>query len=161
MAERIVINTGPLITLAKIDALDLPARLPFKFICPQQVREELDAGERCGYGSIQPEWLTVERLDRAVPRVEATTLGKGEAAVIEMALQQQIARVCIDEWKGRRAALTAGLKLTGVLGLLGRAKRLGLISEVRPYVEMAVQKGIRYDDSLVRQVLMSVGEAQT
>ena len=41
MAERIVINTGPLIALARMDALDVAGQLPYQFICPSQVREEL------------------------------------------------------------------------------------------------------------------------
>lgn len=49
MAERIVINTGPLIALARMDALDVPGQLPYEFICPRQVREELDDGASLGY----------------------------------------------------------------------------------------------------------------
>ena len=49
MAERIVINTGPLITLARIEALHIPEQLPFEFVCPEQVREELDAGEQAQF----------------------------------------------------------------------------------------------------------------
>lgn len=158
MAEQLVINTGPLISLAAMGVLDLPGTLPYTFICPQQVREELDAGERRGYLSVHPPWLVVMSLGRSLPRLESSTLGKGEAAVIELALERKIARVCIDEWKGRRAALTAGLHVTGVLGLLGRAKKLGLVSAVRPLIERAVAAGIRYDALLVRQVLDAVGE---
>lgn len=33
-AERIVINTGPLIALARMDALHVPGQLPYQFICP-------------------------------------------------------------------------------------------------------------------------------
>ena len=159
MAEVIVINTGPLITLAKINALDVAGRMPFSFVCPEQVRQELDAGERSGHERIRPDWLKVERLGRDLPRVESSTLGKGEAAVIELALERDVRRVCIDEWKGRRAALASGLRVTGVLGLLGRAKKLGLVPAVRPYVQKAVEAGVRYDASLVQRVLQAVGEA--
>lgn len=159
MAERIIINTGPLITLAKMDALHVPEQLPFIFLCPEQVREELEAGERAGHSRVRPEWLEVTRLSRGLSKLEATTLGKGESAVIELALELGVQRVCIDEWKGRRAALTAGLKVTGVIGLLGRAKKLGLIPAVRPFVDKATAAGIRYDAELVRQVLKTVGEA--
>ena len=40
-------------------------------------------------------------------------------------LEQAIRDVCIDEWRGRRAAAAIGLQVTGSLGLLGRAKSLG------------------------------------
>ena len=159
MADRIVIDTGPLIALARIDALDLPGRLPIEFVCPVEVREELDAGERAGYGRVAPGWLSVVPLNRPLSRMEASTLGKGEAAVIALAAELGIETVCIDEWKGRRSALAAGLNVTGALGLLGRAKRLGLVQAIGPYVDRAVREGIRYDESLIRRVLESVGEA--
>lgn len=87
-------------------------------------------------------------------------LDAGEAAVIQLALERRVARVCIDEQKGRRAAQAVGLAVTGTLGLLGRAKQLGLISALRPWVEKAIQEGIRYDPELVRRVLEAAGEVE-
>jgi len=49
MPERLVIDTGPLITLSRIDCLDVMGRLPFEFLCPDAVRRELDEGEAAGY----------------------------------------------------------------------------------------------------------------
>lgn len=158
MGEPIVINTGPLITLSRIDALDLAGRLPFRFVCPKEVRDELDEGEEAGYARVAPPWLTVEAGEGSPSSTDSTALGLGESAVIQLALEQSIRRVCIDEWKGRRAALVCGLKVTGVLGLLGRAKRLGLIPAMRPYIEKAVDAGIYYHPSLVSAVLDAAGE---
>jgi hypothetical protein len=56
MAERVVINTGPLIALAKMDSLDVTGQLPLEFICPADVRDELDEGAAQGYQLIVPSW---------------------------------------------------------------------------------------------------------
>ncbi len=45
MPEKIVINTGPLITMERIEAFDTIGKLPFEFIAPTEVRWELEAGE--------------------------------------------------------------------------------------------------------------------
>ncbi len=58
MAERIVINTGPLVAFARADLLDLPGKLPFDFICPLEVCQEIADGVSKGYPSAEPEWLT-------------------------------------------------------------------------------------------------------
>lgn len=85
MAERIVVNTGPLITLARIDCLDVVGRLPFEFLCPEQVRKELDQGERVGHPRIYPDWLTAYPLAGPLPLVSIAALDEGEAAVIQLA----------------------------------------------------------------------------
>ena len=158
MHNRIVIDTGPLIALERIGALDIPGRLPFEFICPALVRHELDDGHRAGHPDVRPAWLTVEALRSPASALAMSALDAGEAAVIQLALERGIAWVCIDEWKGRRAALAAGLNVTGVLGLLGQAKQNGLIPAVKPFIQKARTAGIRYDTVLVARFLEAVGE---
>ncbi len=158
MAERIVINTGPLIALARIEILDVIGRLPIEFCCPQEVRDELDQGVETGLQPVNPVWLRVVPLRAPLSPLALSSLDLGEAAVIQLALESGVSRVCIDEWKGRRAALATGLQVTGALGLLGRAKLLGLIPSLRPLIERAVDEGIRYHPDLVRQVLLAVDE---
>jgi len=158
VTEQIVINTGPLITLARIEAMAVAERLPFIFICPEEARAELAEGEAVGHLRVEAPWLTVCPLREPISPAVLSALDRGEAAVIQLALERAISLVCIDEWKGRRAALAAGLKVVGVLGLLGKAKLLGLIPAVRPLVEKALKSGIRYDSELVERVLESVGE---
>lgn len=158
MAERIVINTGPLIALARMDALDVPGQLPYEFICPSQVREELDEGASLGYQTITPAWLTVIPLSASPSAVSVTVLDEGEAAVIQLALEQGLSRVSIDEVKGRRIAMALGLGVVGSLGLVARAKTLGIIPAMRPLVEKAMRDGVHYHSDLVERVLSSVGE---
>lgn len=158
MADRLVINTGPLVTLARIEALDLPSKLPYTFLCPSEVRTELDAGVAHGHAVISPPWLEVQVLQNDLSLPMISVLDAGEAAVIQLALEQQIPLVCIDEWKGRRVAASVGLKVVGTLGLLGRAKVLGIIPTVKPLIDRALQNGIRYHPDLIRAVLDEVGE---
>ncbi|MEX2607268.1 MAG: DUF3368 domain-containing protein [Kiritimatiellia bacterium] len=159
MAEPLVINTGPILTLAKIGALEIAEQLPYHFLTPEQVVEELEEGRKLGHPHSRPAWIEVHRLREPLRRFDTVTLGKGEAAVIQLALERSLTKVCIDEVKGRRVASTAGLSVVGVLGLLGRAKSLGLIHELKPYLQKAVEEGIRYDPKLVQRVLESVHEA--
>ena len=93
MAEGIVINTGPLIALARMQALDVVGMLPFEFICPPEVRAELDEGAAKGYQAIEPTWLTVVALSSALSPISATALDAGEAAVVQLAIDQGGLRV--------------------------------------------------------------------
>jgi uncharacterized protein len=158
MAAEIIVNTGPIITLAKIEALCVVGRLPFRFISPKEVYEELKAGERLGYPEIAPKWLEIKSLAEPVTPVALAAMDLGESAVIQMALERRTRWVCIDEWQGRRAALSVGLDVVGVLGLIAKAEKAGLIDEVSPYVIRAVEHGIRYHPDLIQRVLAAVGE---
>jgi hypothetical protein len=152
MTEKIVVNTSPLLSLGKMRAFDIIGKLPFEFISPAEVEAEILAGAKQGFETEIPEWLTINSLQNPLSPLAVASLDTGEAAVIQLALENNILRVCIDELKGRRAALAVGLKVVGSLGLLGRAKTLGLLSSIRPLIEKAVASGIFYDDNLVRNL---------
>ncbi|MCO5760147.1 MAG: DUF3368 domain-containing protein [Chromatiaceae bacterium] len=55
-------------------------------------------------------------------------------------------------------ALAVGLKVTGAMGLLGKAKRDGIIPVVKPYLDRAIGAGIHYHPDLVRRFLEAIGE---
>jgi predicted nucleic acid-binding protein len=105
-----------------------------------------------------PPWVSIEPLARPVSALGGSALDAGEAAVIQLALERQVGTVAIDEVRGRRAALAAGLRVTGSLGLLGRAKAIGLIPVVKPYVTAMRSAGIFLDDGLVEWFLKETGE---
>jgi predicted nucleic acid-binding protein len=158
MAERIVVDTGPLIALARADALGAVSALPLEFIAPVEVRQELDEGERRGHAPVVAPWLRyVQSSTSMADAIARAELGSGEAAVIHLALEQRIGTVVIDERKGRRAALVVGLHVTGSLGLLGRAKRAGVIPAVSPFIERLRVAGW-FDAKLLEGFVAALGE---
>lgn len=158
MRNRIVTNTSPLIALGKMEAFDVIAQLPFEFLCPQQVQTEIETGAAKGYAVIVPVWVNVVPLATPLSPLVLAGLDRGEAEVIQLAWEQGIGLVCIDERKGRQAAIAAGLQVVGSLGLLAKAKVLGLIPAARPLVEKAMRAGIFYQPALVNQVLSALDE---
>lgn len=156
MIERIVTNTSPLLAFAKMQAFEIIGKLPFEFVCPSEVETEILIGGNQGYDVEIPNWLKIINLQSKLSPLAIASLDVGEAAVIQLALEQNIETVCIDERTGRRAALAVGLKVVGSLGLLGKAKALGIITELKPYVEKARLGGIFYDDKLIETFLKSL-----
>ena len=156
--EHLVINTGPLILLEKASALEVAGRLPFKIICPTAVRRELDVGAAQGYPEIRPSWLEVVSLKNPLSPLIKAALDPGEAEVIELALENRHPQVCLDDLRGRRLAVAAGLRVVGVLGLLATAKKIGLIGAVRPFTDRLLRGGAWYSPALVARVLTELGE---
>ncbi len=158
MIERIVTNTSPLLTISKMQAFDVIGKLPFEFICPKEVEAEILAGAKKNYDVEIPAWLTITSLKSKVFPLAAASLDLGEAAVIQLALEQNTKTVCIDEVAGRRAAKAVGLNVIGSLGLLGKAKTLGLITQIKPFIEKAKNAGIYYEEKLITDFLNSFNE---
>lgn len=156
--ERIAIDTGPLILLAKIEALPIIANLPYQFIAPKNVMDELNAGVALGRQEVDAPWLAVQPLASPIPELIRATLDEGEAAVIQLALEAGIRLVCIDDLRGRRMAKAVGLEVIGVLGLLGKAKELRIVPAVKPYIDRLLAAGAHYSPELVGVILTDAGE---
>jgi predicted nucleic acid-binding protein len=161
MTERLVVDTGPLVVLARAELLHVVESLLLDIVCPVEVQRELLAGAATGCLRTLPTWLTVLELSAPLHPIANASLDAGEAAVIQLALEREISRVCLDDRKGRRAARAVGLQVTGSLGLLARAKVLGLVPEVRPLVMRLVQAGGYYHEDLVRRLLEGLGESES
>lgn len=69
------------------------------------------------------------------------------------------ATLLIDEIEGRAAAAAAGVPFIGVLGVLSRAKREGLVDEVRPLLDrLRSELRFRIAQKLYEQFLQAIGE---
>ena len=158
MAEQIVCNTSPLLALGQMQVLDEIGRLPYQFVAPAEVAAEIHAGLAQGHPIGVPAWLKVLPLSGPLSPVAVVTLDAGEAAVIQLAQEQGIQKVCLDDLKGRRAALAVGLQVFGSLGLLALAKSLGLIPAIRPLLYKANHAGIYYGAKLLEDFLRQLGE---
>lgn len=156
--DIIVINSGPLILLDKIDALGIAGALPCRFICPPAVRKEVDAGIHHNKSSITPDWLTVTQLASPMSQLADLAIDQGEAEVIQLALENNIVRVCLDDLRGRKIAKRFGLRVIGLLGLLAWAKELGLIPRMKPFTDRLIAAGGRYSRQLIDSVLTDIGE---
>ncbi|WP_050988034.1 DUF3368 domain-containing protein [Thiothrix nivea] len=75
-----------------------------------------------------------------------------------MAKRQQADWVIIDEKIGRNLAEYLGLRVTGTLGILLKARQQGWIDSFLDAVSAMQQSGIRYHPELVRKLAQSVGE---
>ena len=86
-------------------------------------------------------------------------LHRGEAEAIALASEMSADMVLIDEREGRQIAIKAGLSVTGVLGILLRAKKMGMIDAVKPEI-LSLRRRARFflSASLEARVLASAGE---
>lgn len=137
-----VSDTSPISNLAFIGRLQLlRAEVPTLWI-PTAVERELkqhpDAKARSKIDeAIRDGWIRVG-TSQATP-LKALLLQQvhqGEAEAISLAADLKAELLLIDESEGRSLAQQAGLRVTGTLGVLLRAKHFGRISAVKPEIDV-------------------------
>ena len=161
--ERVVINTGPLIALtAGLGSLEVLRVLYREVIVPAEVSAEIAVLKHSLF--VQPEfeaarvWLSVAAAPVQLETWLQSSLDPGEAAVIQTAMDASISTVVIDEAAGRRITSLCGLKVTGSVGILLRAKVEGHLSAVKPALEAMKSQGVWLADQVVTQALQLAGE---
>lgn len=144
----VVTDTSVLLNLCW---LGLPGLLPKMFdavLAPPEVREEFMrlATEDPRFRGLKfPEGITVtpsaSRPDKLLP--DDLELDPGESAAIALSIERGIKTILMDERAGRRLAAALGLRPFGLLGILLKAKRNGMISAVIPLIEK-LRDGARF-----------------
>ncbi len=77
---------------------------------------------------------------------------------MQLAINENIATVCIDEHSGRRIARLNGLRVTGSLGILIRAKREGHSLCISDGVSRMRVPGVFLSDRVIKAALREAGE---
>jgi predicted nucleic acid-binding protein len=161
----VVSNTSPLLNLAVIGHLDLLRQQFGEVWIPPGVVGELRVGEGLPGSApvaeaIEAGWIQVTQVaDQALVSTLQRELDQGEAEAIALALQVQAARVLLDEREGRRVAKMLGLQVTGVLGVLLRAREAGHLPSLRDSMErLRNEAGFHIGDELSARVLREGGE---
>ena len=155
--RAIVTNTTPLITLAAATGgLDVLRFLYEQVIVPVEVKEEIQAGGKDAFGLdvfAQATWMECREDPVRLPPYLANSLDRGEAAVIQTALNEGISLVAIDETVGRRVARLCGLNLTGSVGILLKAKEQGYSVSIPEALQRMRERGIWLSEKVVQFAL--------
>lgn len=157
MADAWVVNASPLIALAHANKLELLEKLPAELVVPEAVAEEILAGPNDPARRALAAAWGPRRPATVSEKVAEWGLGKGESAVIALALDLGATAV-IDDRSARRCAKALGVPVIGTFGVIIRAKQRGLLASAQPVIRSIVDAGLYYDDAAIRTLLSSIGE---
>jgi len=130
MSERVVSDTGPLISLEKMDrGFEFIQRLYDTILVPPAVMDEL--AEQFPSPDAYLQYHKIENLIQVVPTqvidiLDRNRLHEGEAQAISLALNQNLP-LLIEETYGRKIARSLGLKVSGIAKQIIIANRKNLI----------------------------------
>ena len=159
----VVSDATPIISLAKIEMLDILGILYDEVLLPKAVYDEVcrnktfadeaAAIKKCAFVQVK----TVN-MEQSVRLLRATGLDSGESEAIVLADSLPDSLLLIDERKGRQIALNIGIQIIGTLGILLHAKRLGLVPHIKPLLDTLLKANIRISESLYHSVLEQAKE---
>jgi predicted nucleic acid-binding protein len=160
-----VSNTSPISNLASIGRLELLKSQFTEIWIPDAVAGELVAhpdpiAQATIQNAIRAEWIQIRSPhESGLLRLLSLQLHRGEAEAIALAADLHADFVLIDEQEGRQLASRTGLSVTGVLGVLLRAKSAGQIAAVKPEMDLLRAKAHFFvSPQLEQKILAAAGE---
>lgn len=158
--RKIISNTTPIITLLSVSSLDLLKDIYGEIILPKGVFEEIEEGKNKQFYEdlTKFNWIKIVDISDKEPIKYLQDLDKGKAEVIVLANEINADLVIIDENIGRNYAKYFDLKLTGTIGVLLKAVKLGLVKEIKPLLVQMQENGIWLNNKLISNILKIADE---
>jgi len=151
MPNVIISDTSCLIILNKIGEIDLLRKLYNTVSITLEISLE--------YGEKLPEWFQIKEVkDIHKQQLLEMLIDKGEASAITLALESSDNLVILDDLKARKIAERLGISVTGTLGVIIKAKNIGIIPSIKPYIEKIRGTNFRISKELEQIALIEANE---
>jgi len=156
----IVSDTSPITNLLKIGRVSLLQQIFKEIIIPNGVYEELIKIPNQKSQIENTKWIKKQdSKNKEFINELLKILDRGESESIALAIELKADYLLIDEKKGRKIANEYGITITGLLGVLRRAKLKGYLEKVKPILDqLREETGFRIHQNLYKEILKDVGE---
>lgn len=147
--------------MAALADLTILRSLYSQVLVPFEVCEEIRSGGASGFAIAEFEaasWLHKWQTPIQINPLLLNSLDRGEAAVIQLATDENIQTVCIDQAAGRRIARLSGLSVTGSVGILLRAKGEEYPLSMQQAIQRMTDRGIRLSERVIIFALNEAGD---
>ncbi len=157
----VVSNSSILIHLSRINRLKLLKEIFGRIVIPKAVYEECVVEGKPGADEIgSSNWIEVREVkDVHLKRVLQMFLDEGEAEAIVLAIESNADLILLDEAEARKIAKSLGLRVTGTIGILLKAKKLGLIKRLKEEIDALRKTGFWISEKLIYKILQEAGES--
>jgi predicted nucleic acid-binding protein len=147
----VIADTSCLIALSKMEAIELLKELYEEVYITKEIALE--------FGESLPKWVRIENVkNKKYQQLLDLYLDIGEASAIALALEKVDVLLILDDLKGRKEAEKLGFRITGTLGVLFKAKKMGLITELKSYIDKLKVVGFRLSPKIEEDILRKSNE---
>ena len=148
----VISNTSCLIALDHIGRLSLLKDVYGKILITKEVAEE--------FGHALPgDWIKVVEVDNAeYCRILSLFVDRGEASTIALAIERTGSLTILDDGKARKLADSLDVNYTGLLGVVLKTKKMGIVDSVSAILQELTSAGFRMGKNVEQEVLRLAGE---
>jgi len=145
MPDIVIVDTSVLIALEKIDLLQILCKIYKEIILPEAVVRE--------FGNVNFECYSLKKVESRLINflMQDLNLGKGESEVIALAYETNF-KVLIDDLKARKVAENLGLSISGSIGVLLKAEKLGIIDSALKKTQELKEMGFYVSNELLSEI---------
>jgi predicted nucleic acid-binding protein len=155
LTKKIIVDSSPLIVLLKSDLEYILPELFEEIIVPESVWQEILAGKQDDIAKQKLpslSWIKQDSTTTSSDIIESFNLGKGETAVLNLALTITQSRVMLDDFAARKCAKLLEIPFLGTGGALILAKQKGLISSVSEALARVQNEGLWLSDEIIELI---------
>ena len=161
MTNKLIADSSPLIVLIKSSLEYILPELFEEVFVPEQVWEEILAGKpndaaRRKFPLLF--WAKRTMVENSNEIIGSYNLGRGETAVLNLALTIPESRVLLDDFAARKSAKTLNIPFLGTGGLLLFAKRNDVITSVTEALEKVQDSGLWLSAEIIELIKEKAGE---
>lgn len=157
--KKVISNATPIISLATVDKLSVLKELFEKISIPHAVYNEIFKGQYPGYKELNSDFFEIVGVQHQENLgFLLNDLDRGEAECILVAKESAADLLIIDERLAYKIAQSQGLTVIGTLTVLLKAKKRGLIKEIKPILDEMIVHGRWYSQRVYEYFLRSIGE---
>lgn len=160
--QKVVSNSSPIIHLAKIRKLNLLKEYFQTITIPEIVYREciVEGKDREEVELIKnADWIkTLQVKDQKLVKLLQSSLDDGESEAITLSLEIGADLILLDDSDAREKARLYNLEITGIIGVLLRAKLDGKIDSLKENLKRLKETGFWIDDKLEARLLLEVRE---
>lgn len=155
----VISDTGPIISLAKINKLKILTSLFNEIYIPHAVWEELveidDNKEKEKIKSFFKNKVKHIKEKNIIPLIDY-----GEIEAIQLYQEMQADLLLIDDKRAKRIAEGLSIKCTGTLGMLYEAKTKGIIKKLKPLFLKLLKSDRYYSIKILNYILKKANEKE-
>lgn len=155
--RKVIVNSTPLIVLGNAGLLEILQKLYGRILVPEAVYQEVTAKDDAA-GMILlngADWLRIEEVqNKSDARIFSSRLHAGEVEVMLLAREQKADLLIIDDNAAKSTAKYLGMKVTGSLGVLLRAKQMGIIPDINDAMDQIILNGFYVSEELRKHIIL-------